>query len=49
MGSQVLPTMKRLALALATAERTTVQISQLMAEAEAEAPPGQRAAAEPLG
>ena len=37
MGSQVLPTMKRLAMALASAERTTVQISQLMAEAEAEA------------
>lgn len=37
MGSQVLPTLKRLAMALATAERTTVQISQLMAEAEAEA------------
>jgi WXG100 family type VII secretion target len=37
MGSQVLPTMKRLAMALATAERTTVQISKLMAEAEAEA------------
>ena len=37
MGSQVLPTMKRLATALATAERTTVLIGQLMAEAEAEA------------
>lgn len=54
MGSQVLPTMKRLALALATAERTTVQISQLMAEAEAEAArwlrgEGDQLAADPAG
>src|SRR5688572_28672766 len=37
MGSQVLPTMRRLASALASAQRTTTQIHQLMAEAETEA------------
>lgn len=37
MGSQVLPTMRRLANALASAQQTTLQIHQVMAQAEAEA------------
>ncbi len=37
MGSQVLPTFKRLANALATAQQTTQQVNQVMAQAEAEA------------
>lgn len=37
MGGQVLPTLKRLARALEAARQTTVQINQVMAQAEAEA------------
>jgi WXG100 family type VII secretion target len=37
MGSQVLPTLRRLANALATAQQTTLQIHEVMAQAEAEA------------
>ena len=37
MGGQVLPAMKRLAAALESAQRTTVQISQLMQQAEEDA------------
>jgi WXG100 family type VII secretion target len=37
MGGQVLPTLKRLAAALETAQQTTTQISAVMAQAEAEA------------
>src|SRR5687767_2452016 len=37
MGGQVLPTLKRLAAALEAAQQTTVQINQVMAQAEAEA------------
>ncbi len=37
MGSQVLPTLRRLANALASAQQTTLQIHQVMAQAEAEA------------
>ncbi len=37
MGGHVLPTLKRLAAALETAQQTTVQINQVMAQAEAEA------------
>ena len=37
MGSSVLPTLKRLAAALETAQQTTLQIHQVMAQAEAEA------------
>src|SRR5207248_2661336 len=37
MGGQVMPTMKRLAGALESAQQSTLQISQIMAQAEAEA------------
>ena len=37
MGGQVLPTLKRLAAALESAQQTTTQISQVMAQAEADA------------
>lgn len=37
MGGQVLPTLKRLTAALATAQQTTLQINQVMAQAEADA------------
>jgi WXG100 family type VII secretion target len=37
MGSQVLPTLRRLASALESARTTTAQINQIMAQAEAEA------------
>jgi WXG100 family type VII secretion target len=37
MGDQVLPTLKRVAAALDSAQQTTLQISQIMAQAEADA------------
>jgi len=37
MGGQVMPTLKRLATALESAQQTTLQISQIMAQAEADA------------
>src|SRR5436309_5817893 len=37
MGDQVMPTLRRAAVALETAQYTTLQISQIMAQAEAEA------------